>query len=205
MMLGTEDDVSRLRDLPPAELDPPQQALYASLTQGKRSSGTQLFALQHNDGSLTGPFNALLHSPELGLAVANVGEQLRYSGVLPAAVREAVILTVAKAWSSEFEWYAHAPVASHVGLPEPVIEALHAGDDPTSADPPTRTAVAVAGHLLRREQIPDALYAEAIDLFDEGGVVELSVLIGYYQLLAGVLETFQVGLPGGAGPYFPRS
>lgn len=197
--------MSRLRDLSPAELDQRQQALYASLTTGKRSTGPQLFALQHGDGSLTGPFNALLHSPELGLAVAKVGEQLRYSGALPAAVREAVILAVARMWSSEFEWYAHAPLARHVGVPEAVIAALLAGEDPSSADAPIRTALIVAGHLLRREAIPEARYAEAVDLFGESGVVELAVLVGYYQLLAGVLETFRVGLPEGAQPYFQSS
>ncbi len=205
MMPEDEDDVSRLRSLPPAELDERQQALYASLTAGKRSTGAQLFALQHGDGSLTGPFNALLHAPDLGLAVANVGEQLRYSGVLPGPAREAVILTVARTWASEFEWYAHAPVARHVGLPESVIEALLAGEVPASVEAPIQAAVLVATHLLRREPLPDAVYAEAVDLFGEGGVVELAVLVGYYQLLAGVLETFRVGLPEGAQSYFQDS
>lgn len=197
--------MSRLRDLTPAQLDVRQQALYSALATGKRSTGPQVFALRHADGALTGPFNALLYSPELGLAVTQLGEQLRYSGALPAAAREAVILAVARTWSSEFEWYAHAPVARQVGLPESVIDRLFAGEDPASADPPTRAAVTVAAHLLAREPIPDARYAEVVDLFGEDGAVELAVLVGYYQLLAGLLETFRIGLPEGAGPVFGKS
>lgn len=197
--------MSRLQNLTPTHLDDQQQALYDAVASGKRATGRQLFALVDGDGALTGPFNALLHAPELGAAVQQVGEQLRYSGVLPAPAREAVILTVARTWASEFEWHAHAPVARHVGLPESVIDLLYAGDDPScAADEPVRAAVAVAGHLLGREPIPDALYAEVVELFGERGVVELTVLVGYYQLLAGVLETFRVGLPGGSGPYFQK-
>lgn len=194
--------MSRLQDLTPAQLDDQQRYLYSAVATGKRAAGPQLFHLVDDDGALTGPFNALLHAPELGREVQQVGERLRFSGALPATAREAVILAVARTWSSEFEWYVHALVARSVGLPKSEIAALAAGGELAFAEEPVRVAVAVAGHLLGREAVPDAVYADAVRLFGESGLVELAVLVGYYQLLAGVLQMFQVGLPEGAEPFF---
>ena len=98
---------SRLALLPPAGLDDAQVALYDVIARGRRAGGESQFMLTHEDGSLTGPFNAMLYAPHLGQALQAVGEAIRFDSSIPPRGRELAILTVASHWRSDFEWYAH--------------------------------------------------------------------------------------------------
>ncbi|WP_165912971.1 carboxymuconolactone decarboxylase family protein [Tamaricihabitans halophyticus] len=179
----------RLPLLAPAELAEAQRVLQERIVGGKRAG--QPFQASTADGRLLGPFNALLYTPELGLAVQEVGEQLRFSGTLPARLRELVILTVGA--DSVYEWYAHSRVARTVGVTEAELEALAAGGTPETCD--SREAVAIEVAKALPGEVDAACYRRARAEFSEAELVELSVLAGYYRLLAGILATFAVPAP----------
>lgn len=181
----------RLRPLRPAELDDVQRALYRRITTGPRAG--QPFRSVTSCGELLGPFNALLYAPELGAAVQHVGERLRFSGALPARIRELVILAVGTASSSAYELYAHTRIARAIGITDAEIAAITSGQLPESCDEPERLALRLGERLPLR--VSDQLYAQARVHFDEAELVELAVLVGYYRLLAGVLGTFDVSAP----------
>jgi 4-carboxymuconolactone decarboxylase len=86
---------SRLALLPPASLDDAQVTLYDVIARGRRSGGESQFLLTNEDGSLTGPFNAMLYAPQLGHALQAVGEVIRFESSIPRRGRESAILTVA--------------------------------------------------------------------------------------------------------------
>ncbi|MGC1558410.1 MAG: carboxymuconolactone decarboxylase, partial [Bradyrhizobium sp.] len=62
-------------------------------------------------GRLNGPFNAWLRSPDLADRLQKVGEYVRFNTSLDKRVNEMAILMTAQAWGSQYEWYAHAPLA----------------------------------------------------------------------------------------------
>ncbi|MQA01816.1 MAG: carboxymuconolactone decarboxylase family protein [Streptosporangiales bacterium] len=194
--------MTRLPQLPPDQLSAEQRAVYDAIVGGKRSSGPQLFDLTAPDGSLYGPFNAMLVNPALGGTFQRVGEILRYESSLSTRVRELVILVVAQAWRCEFEWYAHSKIARHAGMPENVLAALHRGDRPDEVSGPEATAYDVCRALLRDRTVDDELYASATDEFGDRGVAELVFLFGYYTSVAAALNTFAVALPPGAESAF---
>lgn len=194
--------MSRLSQPVPEELSADQRAVYDAIVGGKRSSGPRLFELTADDGSLHGPFNAMLMSPELGGALQRVGEVLRYESTLPATVRELVILMVSCDWRCEFEWYAHSAVARHVGMPEGVLDQLRAGVRPDGLSAEESAAYDVCAALARDRTVGDDLYRVAREVFDERGVTELVFLFGYYTTLAAALNAFAVPPPPGATPVF---
>lgn len=51
---------------------------------------------------------------------------MRYESSLPARLSELVILLVARAWTQNFEWAVHAPIAREAGLSEAIIDAIAA-------------------------------------------------------------------------------
>ncbi len=57
------------------------------------------------------------------------------------------------------------------------------------------TAYAFAQDLLATKRVSDPVYATALTLFGQQGVVDLAGLIGYYTLLAMALNTFEVDVP----------
>ena len=116
--------VGRLGALRVGDLDANQSALWDSVINGPRGAAPWMV----DDGVLAGPFNAWLHIPEVGRAIAAAGELLRFSSGLPAVVRELVILTVGAHWRSEFEFWAHSGIGRRDGMADELIEAIAVGD-----------------------------------------------------------------------------
>ena len=118
----------RLPRLAPETLREDQRALYDAITCGPRAQGPQHFALAAPDGTLNGPFNALLYSPALGTALQEVGAAVRYRTGLPDRARELAILLVAARWDSAFERDSHEAVARSLGFSEAELEAIRRED-----------------------------------------------------------------------------
>lgn len=189
----TSESPGRLPLLRPGELDVRQQALRESIVGGPRVG--QPFRTCTDDGELLGPFNALLYAPELGEAVQRIGELLRFDGRLPARLRELVILAVASACGSDYEWYAHSRVAEGLGVTEEELAALSVGEVPQECDRAETAGVKMCLELVRSSRVDEETYEQTRRCFDEAEIVELTVLVGYYRLLSGMLATFDVGAP----------
>ena len=187
----------RLVGLTPDQLDDSQRDLYEQITSGPRSAGPQHFPLIDNTGALTGPFGIMLHVPEIGRSLQEVGAAIRYRTSLSARVREIAILSVATATSCGFESYAHERVGRAVGLTEPELETLGQGRF-ESADPVEAAAYRVCA-LLNEDRFPveDAEFHALRTHLGETALIELVVLVGYYRTLAQLLNLFEVGVPTG--------
>jgi 4-carboxymuconolactone decarboxylase len=186
----------------PDELSERQLEVYRAITQGPRSQGPRLFETTGPDGELLGPFAAMVAHPAVGDPLQRLGAALRYETSLPDVAREVVILTVAVHHRSEYEWYAHAAVAAHIGMPDEVVHALHQGEEPRDLDEETRCAWRLAVLLLRREPLGDDQFAALESALGSSGLVEVTALVGYYSLLAQLIEVFAIGLPAGVPPMF---
>jgi 4-carboxymuconolactone decarboxylase len=182
----------RLRPLRPDELDPDQRAVYDALADPPGRVGLD------PDGSLQGPFDAMLRAPRSGAALQTVGAALRYRSVLPERTRELATLQVAAHHRSDFEWYAHAPIAAAAGLPAALLEAVRTGGSVEPDDPAERIAAVVVAQLLTTGDVDDGAWASAVEHLGEAGAVELTTLVGYYALLAMQMRVLRVPVPPGS-------
>ena len=87
----------------------------------------QDFTTQKPDGSLIGPFNALLHFSAYGTPVWDLFPALAGNSVLPKSAREVSILPTAARFGSLYELYSHEAVAAESGLPASKIRTRAAG------------------------------------------------------------------------------
>ena len=145
-------------------------------------------AVAGSRGAVVGPFTVLLHRPELASAAEAMGGYLRYGSPLDPAVREAVILTVATLLECRFEQHAHDPIARKAGVD---VDALHAGRIERLPEN-VRVAVELARRLTTEHRIPDELFARARVHFGEPVLLDLIALVGYYSMLAAVLNGYEV-------------
>jgi 4-carboxymuconolactone decarboxylase len=182
----------RLAPLHPDQLNDEQQALYEAINGAPR--GPVHLA---PDGTLMGPFNALLYNPTVGSPLLRLGATLRYEGLLPPRTREIAILIVASTYRSEYEWYQHAPEALRHGLAGNDLEAIQERRWPDLEDEADQCAVELTRHILDRTLPDDAALARAVRALGEDGVVELTTLVGYYSLLAFQMALLDVQLPPG--------
>lgn len=181
--------------LPATEsMDPAQREAAAQLIAGPRKG-------------VFGPFVPLLRNPQLLERVGKVGESLRFEGVLDARIRELVTCAVARHVSNQFEWLMHAPLAVKAGVSAATVEALRVGARPRGLPRDEEAALDFSTELLQRNGVSEPAWAEAQALFREQGVVELTVLVGYFVMVSWLMNAAhtpaQAGAQGAALPAFP--
>ncbi|MCU1454099.1 MAG: carboxymuconolactone decarboxylase [Acidimicrobiales bacterium] len=149
-------------------------------------------------GGVPNVFKALGNSPEAVGAVAGLGTMLRERSVLDPALRESVVLAVAAALGSTYEWSQHHRSARRLGVePEALVAAL-ATD---AADPVV--AAARVGCDVACGRRPAARDLAALAHLGPRAITEIAVLGAYYGMLARFLGAWGVPLDEGIAPLDP--
>jgi 4-carboxymuconolactone decarboxylase len=174
----------RLPKLEPIAFSPDQQRVHDNIANGPR-------------GSVRGPFAALLHNPGIAEHVQTMGISLRFNGILPGHLRELAILTTARYWGAEYEWASHAPIAKKEGLSSAVIKAIAENQQPDFSNDDEKIVYNFCRELHEKHTVSNASYDATTAVLSHEGVVELTVLSGYYTIISMILNTFQVSAPKG--------
>jgi alkylhydroperoxidase family enzyme len=133
--------------------------------------------------------------PFLGLGSAILARQQ-----LDPKLRELVILRVATLSPSRYEWVQHVPIARATGATEAQVAALERGDvEGGCFDPLERAVLGFATEVLRDVRASDATFAALAARLSPREIVELVLTVGYYMLVARLLETTAVDLDPPAG------
>ncbi len=186
LFAGAAQAQERFAPLPPEKMSPEQKAIADAIVATR--------------GNMAGPFNAWLRDPALADRLQKLGEQIRFHNSLPPALNEFAILITARHWTSQFEWYAHYPLAMKAGLPPAVAADLADGERPTgmSDDQAAIYDFSLALHTLGN--VDDAIYQRVLDRFGEKGVIDLIAVNGYYDLVSMTLNVARVLPPAGTPP-----
>lgn len=147
-----------------------------------------------------GPFEPLLHSPELMLHAQAMGEYLRYRSALPQRLSELAILITSRVWNQPVEWEIHHPIAISQGVPAAVLDAVAHGRRPEGMTADEAVVHDFLTELHRDKAVSDATYDRAKAAFGEQGVIDLTGIGGYYALLAMAMNVARTPPtdPGGA-------
>jgi 4-carboxymuconolactone decarboxylase len=180
----------RFKPLTAEQLTPAQKTMVNDVLSGARAS-------------LGGPYNVLLRSPEMGNLAQKFGEYTRFRTTVPRKLNEMAILMTAQWWRSDYEWTAHKPAAVTAGLSADIIDALQAGRRPARMQDDEAVIYAFCSELREQRRVSDATFAAAVKLLGEQGVVDLIAVMGYYDLVAMVLNVDRYPLPEGTAPPFP--
>jgi len=172
------------------------------LTEDQREA-VEEFKRVRDANRIGGPFVPLLRSPEMLSRARNVGDYVRFNSVLPPRLSELVILITARHWSQQYEWVAHARIAEREGLRSEIIAAVADGRRPDVMMEDEATLYDFCVELLRTHGVSDTTYARLVSLFEEKGVIDTIGIIGYYSLLAMVMNTARTPLREGVPPPLP--
>jgi len=173
-----------------ADMTPAQRRVFDAMASGQRKSAP------------IGPLAIAMHRPDLAQTMSDLGLVLRFNSTFEARLREFAILLTGRHWDCQFEWASHEAEARKAGLSETAIETLrHGGSTFAAAD---EQAIHDYGtELLTNHFATDATYRRAVALFGVAGVVELTGLIGYYGLVALMLNAAEFEVPAGMTPPLP--
>jgi len=133
--------------------------------------------------------------PLLALGTAILSRQQ-----LSPKLRELAILRVAALSPARYEWVQHVPIARATGATDAQVAALEHGDiEADCFDPLERVVLRFTTEVVRDVRASDATFADLAARLSHREVVELVVSIGYYMLIARLLETTAVDLEPSAG------
>lgn len=168
------------------------------LTAAQRTAIEEFKAAR--SAEISGPFVPLLRSPEVMTRARAMGDYLRYKSALPPRLSEFVILLTARRWTQQYEWNAHQPLALKGGVKADVVAAIAEGRRPERMAADEDAVYTLVEEIDRNRSVSDATYARAIAAVGEQGVIDTLGLVGYYTMLAMVMNTARTPLPAGATP-----
>lgn len=142
-----------------------------------------------------GPFEPLMHSPEVMSQARAMGDYLRYKSAIGNILSELVILMTAREWAQDYEWNLHYPIALKAGIRREIADAIADGRRPSAMSADEEIVYDFSSELLKNKQVSDATFERAKSRFGTKGVVDMTGIAGYYTFLAMQLNTAQYQIP----------
>ena len=176
--------MTRFPKLTSEQMTPAQREVAAEIAAGPR-------------GEVRGPFIALIHNAELARRIQALGEYLRWKTKLPPKIVELAVLVTARRWTCQHEWFVHSELARKAGLGDEVIAAIRESrEPPLKGDDALVYAFCCEAHATGT--VGEAAFDRVVERYGRDGALDLLALNGYYSMMAMVLNTAGLPLPGNA-------
>lgn len=154
------------------------------------------------DGSIGGPFDPWVRSPELAKRAVSWGNFLWERTSIDRRLVELAIIITGRFWESNVEWVSHSRMALDNGVSQETIDAVFSERRPENAPADELLVYDVCIALHKTHQLPVELFNRAVAALGEQGLVEIIATIGYYTFVAMTLNAFDIGLfDGSRGPF----
>jgi alkylhydroperoxidase family enzyme len=142
-------------------------------------------------------FSTLAHHPALFRAWLPFGGFLLTGGVLGARERELLILRTGFNCRSPYEWGQHVRIGEAVGMDHEEILRVASGPDDPGFSAPDAALLRAADELHADAKISDVTFAALRESYEEEGLIEITMLVGHYHLVAFALNSLEVELDDG--------
>ena len=144
-------------------------------------------------GSLINVYKLLLHSPSLAAIWLDFVSAARFKTELEGRLREIVIVRVAHLNRTTYVFKQHVPqLSAPEGLTDEECDALADWRNAQSFSARERAALAYTDAMTRDVAVPDAVFEALRPHFNERQIVELSVLIGLYNMHTRVFTALRI-------------
>jgi alkylhydroperoxidase family enzyme len=151
-------------------------------------------------GRLINVYKLLLHSPALAESWFLHNNAVRWKTELDGRLREMVIIRIGYLTRVPYIVRQHVPaLAVPEGLSLEECSALEDWSKSQLFGERDRAVLAYADSMTRDVQVPDEVFAALTPWFNERQIVELTVLIGTYNMHARVMQALQIDAEQTAG------
>ncbi|HEY3021194.1 MAG TPA: carboxymuconolactone decarboxylase family protein [Solirubrobacteraceae bacterium] len=142
-------------------------------------------------------FPSLARHKELFQAWLPFGGYLLRAGTLPERERELLILRTGYNCGSDYEWGQHVRISEAIGMDRAEILRVAEGPDADGWSAADATLLRAADELHEHAKISDGTWARLAEAYDERGLIEITILVGHYHLVAFALNSLEVELDAG--------
>ena len=148
-------------------------------------------------GQVRGPFAIWLNSPALCELTLKSQDWFQKQTQLPSRLVELAILVMARKATAQFAWAVHEKRGLECGLSEEVLTAIRLRTTPRFEKDDERLVYDIACELFETRNLSSRSYERAQSFFGVQALVELVSLVGFYVMVAMVLNTFDADPPQG--------
>ena len=171
--------MARVKLIQPEER-PDQSALIERIRKGRR-------------GNVINVYKTLLHSPDIASVWLDLVNVVRFKVDLEGRLREIVIVRIGYLNRCAYVVNQHVPeLTAPEGLTKEECAALADWRASAFFNERERAALAYADSVTRDIDVPDAVFADLRKHFNERQIVELTVLIGTYNMHTRVGQALQI-------------
>ena len=144
-------------------------------------------------GRLINVYRLMLHSPALANAWFEFNQAVRYGTEIDGQSREIAVIRVAILNNVEYVQRAHGPsYALKEGLTAEQVAAIADWQPSKLFNDRQRALLAYTDAMTHAIEVPDNLFAELRKHFSERQTVELTMLIGTYNMFTRVLQALKI-------------
>lgn len=148
-------------------------------------------------GRVSGPSSVMLYSTGLSRPWNQISEYLHSNSVVEAEHAELAVLVTARYWDCGYIWNAHLGNARKAGVSEQTIDAVRSGGSLDGLRGEEAEIVQFARELLQDNRVESEVY-DPLRRHSNRWILELTLWIGRYSALAGILNAFEVSAAEGA-------
>lgn len=141
-------------------------------------------------------YRAIANSPNVLRNFMRLGISLLSWTKLSPKLRELAILRVASLSGSEYEWTQHVPIAQGAGVSLEQIDAIGNWKESDCFDDEERAVLQYTDEVARNIKVKNKTFKALQRHLSEQELVELTLSVGYWGMVARVLVSLQVEIEG---------
>ena len=142
-----------------------------------------------------GPGSVMIHVPKAHQLATALNDYLRRDSSLSDKVLELSMLVTARETDCQHIWNAHASAARAAGVPDAVVDALRDRKDLPALADDEAAVINYGREWFRTRRVGRGAFQAAHEQFGTQGLVELTLTMGNYSLLAFAINAFDSDLP----------
>jgi 4-carboxymuconolactone decarboxylase len=137
----------------------------------------------------------MINVPQVHQMMNAVNQYLRNASVLPKKLQELAMLVTAREQDCQYIWNAHAASARASGVADATVDALRDRKELPKLAADESAVVRFGQEYFRTHRVSRGTFQAVLEQLGTQGAVELGLIMGNYNLLALLVNSFDVDLP----------
>ena len=157
--------------------------------------------LEENGQQVLNIYRAAGHASALAPDFFRLGNKILFKTKLDPKLRELAILRVGYLAQAPYEYTKHEQIGRKAGLGEEQIADLRNWARSEAYSPIERAVLQYTDEVARGHRASDDTFAAVRGHLDDERVVELTITIGFYEMICRLLESLQVDIEDDFKPF----
>ena len=142
-----------------------------------------------------GPGSVMIHAPDPCKMVYELNDYLRDKSALSARISELAMLVTARELDCQHIWNAHVQQGRAAGLSVETIDRLRNNETVPSSVAEEAAVISYGREFFRTHNASRGAFQAVQEQLGDRGIVELTMLMGSYSMLAFCINAFDPVLP----------